>query len=57
VTFIQRLATIGGNAPADGCNAGTVNAEAPIDYSANYYFYTGGATEGGVAVTSAGPGE
>jgi hypothetical protein len=57
VTFVQRLDTIGGIAPADGCNAGTVNAESSIDYNANYYFYTGGATEGGIAVTSFGPGE
>jgi hypothetical protein len=43
VTYIQRLDTKGGNAPADGCTAATVSTETAVEYSANYYFYTGGA--------------
>ena len=43
VTFVQRVATKGGIAPATGCNATHVGAEVRADYSADYYFYTGGA--------------
>jgi len=43
VTFIQRVATKGGIAPATGCDATHVGAEARASYSADYYFYTGGA--------------
>ena len=39
VSFIQRLDTSGGLAPADGCSADRVGALARVDYSATYYFY------------------
>ena len=45
VTFIQRLATKGGAAPATGCDAAHKDAELPVNYSADYYFYSGGAAK------------
>ena len=39
VTYIQRVDTEGGVAPAVGCDEAHVNTEARIDYKANYYFY------------------
>lgn len=39
VTYIQRLDTQGGLAPASGCDQAHVNTEARVDYKANYYFY------------------
>jgi Protein of unknown function (DUF3455) len=39
VTFIQRLETQGGKAPADGCDAGHQGAEVRVDYTASYSFY------------------
>jgi hypothetical protein len=45
VTFIQRLATKGGKAPATGCDAAHAGAELRVGYSADYYFYTGGAAK------------
>ena len=41
VTFIQRLETVGGKAPADGCTQAKLNQELRIDYTANYHLYTG----------------
>lgn len=38
-TFIQRIDTTGGLAPATGCDAGHVGATAPVFYTADYYFY------------------
>jgi hypothetical protein len=43
VTYVQRLLTRGGKAPVSGCDATTVAAEIAVEYSAEYYFYTGGA--------------
>jgi len=43
VTYIQRVHTKGGKAPAAGCDAGTVGTEYRADYSADYYFYELGA--------------
>lgn len=43
VTYIQRLATKGGKAPAAGCDASHSGAETRASYSAEYYFYAGGA--------------
>jgi hypothetical protein len=43
VTYVQRLLTKGGRAPVSGCDATTVAAETAVEYSAEYYFYTGGA--------------
>ena len=43
VTYIQRVDTEGGVAPAAaGCDQARVNAEARVDYKANYYFYVPG---------------
>jgi Protein of unknown function (DUF3455) len=39
VTYIQRLDTQGGKAPATGCDSGHSGAEVRVHYSANYYFY------------------
>lgn len=39
-TFIQRLNTTGGTAPASGCSASTdVGKQALVPYTADYYFY------------------
>jgi len=39
VTYIQRLATKGGLAPASGCDAAHAGTTVRIDYTATYYFY------------------
>ena len=40
VTFIQRLNTKGGSAPADGCSTSTdVGKQTLVPYSADYFFY------------------
>jgi hypothetical protein len=39
VKNIQRLATVGGKAPATGCDAAHENAETRVDYTATYYMY------------------
>ena len=39
VTYIQRVDTEGGVAPAAGCDQAHVTTEARVDYRANYYFY------------------
>ena len=39
VTFIQRLNTKGGKAPASGCDASHVSQEVRVPYSADYRFY------------------
>ena len=39
ITQIQRLVTTGGNAPASGCDADHVGAEADVLYTARYFFY------------------
>jgi len=39
VTYLQRLFTRGGNAPATGCDADHVAAVAEVDYTALYAFY------------------
>jgi hypothetical protein len=42
VTYVQRLDTAGGRAPATGCDASTVGTDTRAGYSADYYFYSGG---------------
>ena len=43
ITFVQRLNTAGGPAPASGCDATpAAGTETRISYSADYYFFTGG---------------
>jgi len=39
VTYIQRVDTEGGVAPAAGCDQAHVNTKARVGYRANYYFY------------------
>lgn len=39
VTWIQRLATVGGVAPATGCDVGHLNAQVLVPYRADYFFY------------------
>jgi hypothetical protein len=46
ITYVQRLNTAGG-AAAGTCDATTVTTEIRIPYSADYYFFTGGLTDGG----------
>jgi hypothetical protein len=44
VTYVQRVNTMKGKAPATGCDASTSpTLESRIAYSADYYFYEGGA--------------
>ena len=48
-TFIQRIATTGGIAPAAaGCNAGTAGTQEEVPYTADYYFWK--ATTGWIGV-------
>jgi hypothetical protein len=42
VTYVQRVATSGGKAPASGCGAENTGAETRSPYTADYYFYRGG---------------
>jgi hypothetical protein len=39
VAFIQRLATVGGVAPAAGCDAGLAGTEAQVPYTADYAYW------------------
>ena len=39
VTYVQRLETKGGKAPATGCDAKAVGTETRVDYSADYFFF------------------
>ena len=39
VSYIQRLETQGGKAPASGCDAAHQGSEVRVDYSATYSFY------------------
>lgn len=39
VTYIQRLNTVGGVAPAESCGAGNVGAKKLVKYQADYVFY------------------
>lgn len=40
VTSIQRVNTVGGSAPAEGCSAASVGKEARVHYTADYRFFT-----------------
>ena len=48
VTYVQRLATSGGNAPATGCDAAHAGASANVPYTARYFFYRAARGNGGV---------
>ena len=39
VTWVQRLDTVGGAAPATGCDAEHLGAEVMVPYRADYFFY------------------
>ena len=39
IAFVQRIDTVGGLAPAGGCEASTQGKEARVPYSATYMFY------------------
>jgi hypothetical protein len=39
VQSIQRVSTVGGKAPAEGCNQAQFGKETRVDYKASYYFY------------------
>jgi hypothetical protein len=43
ISYVQRLNTVGGQAPASGCDATTAGMDTRASYTADYYFYTGGA--------------
>ena len=40
VTSIQRVNTVGGMAPKDGCSRHTLGATGRVGYTADYYFFT-----------------
>ncbi|MBV8063231.1 MAG: DUF3455 domain-containing protein [Nevskia sp.] len=40
VASVQRLHTVGGVAPAEGCDSTHAGAEVRVPYKADYYFYT-----------------
>lgn len=42
VTYVQRLHTSAGAAPATGCDASTIGAEVRMPYSTLYYYYAAG---------------
>ena len=39
VTYIQRVNTVGGVAPASPCYAGTLGAKQTVSYAADYVFF------------------
>ena len=43
VTYVQRLGTSGGQAPSTGCDSTALGMDLRVGYSAEYYFYSGGA--------------
>ena len=44
-TYVQRVNTVAGKAPPSGCLGATLASEVPVDYAAEYYFYSGGLTD------------
>ncbi len=44
ITRVQRLRTIGGRAPATGCDASQPTATTSVPYTADYFFYRAGGT-------------
>jgi hypothetical protein len=47
VTYVQRVNTTKGKAPATGCDSGKVGMDTSVAYTADYYFYKGDATADG----------
>jgi hypothetical protein len=50
-THVQRVATVGGKTPPDGCLGATLDSEVRVRYSAEYYFYAGGRPGADAAAT------
>lgn len=48
VTYVLRVNTKKGKAPATGCDVDHVAAETIVDYTADYYFYKSGSADAGV---------
>ncbi len=44
ITSIQRVDTVGGIAPATGCDQSHQKAQVPVNYQANYYLYSAAGT-------------
>jgi len=42
VTYVQRVNTTGGKAPAAGCDSAAAGKDTRVAYTADYYFYNGG---------------
>lgn len=40
VTYIQRVNTVGGKAPAQGCDQAHTGAQVRVNYKADYFFWT-----------------
>ena len=40
VTSIQRVNTVGGSAPKDGCSQAALGSAARVNYTADYYFFS-----------------
>lgn len=40
VTYIQRVNTVGGKAPAQGCNQAQAGKQVRVNYRADYFFWT-----------------
>src|SRR6185503_13436951 len=43
ITYVQRVGTTGGKAPATGCDSSTAGMDTRVAYTAEYYLYSGGA--------------
>jgi hypothetical protein len=39
VTYVNRIDTVGGLAPSDGCDAGSIGKEIAVPYTSTYLFY------------------
>ena len=39
VTYVQRVNTVAGTAPAGGCDQQHAGSETSVNYQADYYFY------------------
>jgi TRAP-type mannitol/chloroaromatic compound transport system substrate-binding protein len=46
VTYVQRVGTAGGKAPAGGCDAAAPGTR-EVSYTAEYYFYAGSPAQAG----------
>ncbi|HVY37672.1 MAG TPA: DUF3455 domain-containing protein, partial [Polyangia bacterium] len=49
VTYVQRVNTVAGLTPSQNCNSGSVGTQVSVAYSADYFFFTGGAGGAGGA--------